>query len=143
MRIRVTGAGDAGAPGAPRGDLYVVIREEEHKLFQRSGADIITEIPCSYSQLALGDKVEIPTLRGRVEMTIPAGTQTGKVFRLRNQGLPGLEGRGRGAQLVRVFVEIPKSLTDREKELLRELSEIEAERSGSKSFLEKIYDYFN
>ena len=143
MRIRVTGAGDAGSPGAPRGDLYVVIREREHNVFQRSGPDLITEVPCSFAQLALGDKVEIPTLRGRVEMSIPAGTQTGKVFRLRGQGLPVLEQRGRGDQLVRVFVETPKRLTDRQKELLREFDSIEEERSGSKSFFEKIHEYFS
>ena len=143
MRIRVTGAGDTGGPGAARGDLYCIIREREHKVFQRSGPDVMTEVPFSFPQLALGDKVEIPTLRGRVEMTIPSGTQSGKVFRLRGQGLPLLEGRGRGDQLVRVFVETPRKLTDRQKELLAEFGEIEVEKSGSKSFFEKIVDYFN
>jgi len=143
MRIRVTDGGDAGAAGAPRGDLYVLIRETEHKIFRRSGQDVITEIPCSFPQLALGDKVEIPTLRGRVEMSIPTGTPSGKVFRLRGQGLPGLESKSRGAQLVRVFVDVPKNLNDRQKELLREFGEIESERSDSKSFFEKIYDYFS
>ena len=142
MRIRVTGEGEAGAPGAPRGDLYVFIREQEHKVFQRSGPDLMTEVPFAFSQLALGDKVEIPTLEGKVEMTIPAGTQTGKVFRLRGQGLPSLEGRGRGDQLVRVFVEIPRKLSDRQKELLREFDDIETERGGSKSFFERVVDYF-
>jgi molecular chaperone DnaJ len=143
MRIRLSGAGDAGEPGGPRGDLYVIVREREHKVFQRSGPDLITEVPCSFAQLALGDRVEIPTLRGRVEMSIPAGTQTGKVFRLRGQGLPVLEGRGRGDQLVRVFVETPRKLTERQEELLREFAEIEDEKSGSRTFFEKIYDYFN
>ncbi len=143
MRIRVPGAGDAGEPGAPRGDLYCLIREREHKAFQRSGPDLMTEVPFSYAQLALGDKVEIPTLRGRVEMNIPEGTPSGKVFRLRGQGLPVLDGRGRGDQLVRVFIEVPRKLNDRQKELLREFAEIEQERSGSRSFFEKIVDYFN
>jgi len=143
MRIRMSGEGDAGDPGGPRGDLYVIVREKEHKVFQRGGPDLITEVPCSFPQLALGDKVEIPTLRGRVEMSIPAGTQTGKVFRLRGQGLPHLEGRGRGDQLVRVFIETPKKLSDRQKELLVEFGEIEEEKSGSRSFFEKIADYFN
>ena len=143
MRIRMTGAGDVGEPGGPRGDLYCIIREKEHKVFQRSGPDIMTEVPFSFTQLALGDKVEIPTLSGRVEMTIPPGTQSGKVFRLRGQGLPVLEGRGRGDQLVRVFVETPHKLTDRQKELLREFDSIESEKTGSKSFFEKIVDYFN
>ncbi|MCZ6596355.1 MAG: molecular chaperone DnaJ [Planctomycetota bacterium] len=143
MRIRVAGEGDTGDPGAPRGHLYCLIREKEHKLFQRSGPDLMTEIPCAYAQLALGDKVEIPTLRGKVEMTIPAGTQSGKVFRLRGQGLPVFDGHGRGDQLVRVFVEIPRKMSDRQKELLSEFAQIERENAGSKSFLEKIVDYFN
>jgi molecular chaperone DnaJ len=143
MTIRISGAGDVGEPGAPRGDLHCVIREKEHKVFQRSGPDLMTEVPFSFAQLALGDKVEIPTLRGKVEMGIPPGTQTGKVFRLRGQGLPVLDGRGRGDQLVRVFVETPQKLTERQKELLREFDKIDQELSGSRSFFEKIVDYFN
>jgi len=142
MRMRVTGEGDVGDRSAPRGDLYCVIREKEHKLFQRSGPDVITEVPFSFAQLALGDKVEIPTLRGRVEMNVPVGTQSGKVFRLRGQGLPRFEGRGRGDQLVRVFVDVPRKLNDRQKELLAEFDSIEKEKSGEKSFFEKILNYF-
>ena len=143
MRIRVSGAADAGDPGAPRGDLYCIVREKEHPVFQRGGADLITEVPFSYTQLALGDKVEIPTLRGKVDMSVPAGTQPGRVFRLRGQGLPHLDGGGRGDQLVRVFVEVPKKLTERQRELLEELAELEGEERGSKSILERITDYFN
>lgn len=143
MRIRVQGEGDAGPAGGQRGDLYVVIAEKDHKIFQRSGPDLMTEVPFSFGQLTLGDKVEIPTLRGSVEMSIPAGTQSGKVFRLRGQGLPVLDGRGRGDQLVRAFVEIPRKLTDRQRELLEEFEGIEDDKSGSKTFFEKIADYFN
>ena len=143
VQMRVPQAGDVGEPGAPRGDLYVIVREKDHKIFQRAGADVITEVPVSFSQLALGDSVEIPTLRGRAEMAIPAGTQSGKVFRLRGQGLPVFEGRGRGDQLVRVFVEVPKKLTDRQKDLLREFGELEAEGAGNKSFFDKIVGYFS
>jgi len=142
VRLRISGEGDAGSPGGPRGDLYCTIREVDHQVFQRSGPDVLTEVPFSYTQLALGDKVEIPTLRGRVEMNVPAGTQSGKVFRLRGQGLPRLEGRGRGDQLVRVFVEVPTKLGDRQKQLLRELQQIENEKSGEKTFFEKILNYF-
>ncbi|MEZ5979497.1 MAG: molecular chaperone DnaJ [Planctomycetota bacterium] len=143
MRIRIAGEGDAGEPGAPRGDLYCVVREKEHKIFQRSGPDLITEVPLTFAQLALGDEVEIPTLRGKVEMKIPSGTQPGRVFRLRSQGLPQVERSGRGDQLVRVFVEVPSKLSDRQKELLREFDEIEGKKSGSKSLFEKISDYFS
>lgn len=143
MQIRLGGAGDAGDSGAPRGDLYCIVREKEHKVFQRSGPDVITEVPFSFAQLALGDKVEIPTLRGRVDMVIPSGTPSGKILRLRGQGLPQLDRSGRGDQLVRVFVDVPKKLTSRQEELLREFQEIEEEQTGSKTFFEKIIDYFN
>jgi molecular chaperone DnaJ len=143
VQLRVTGEGDAGDPGAPCGDLYCVVREVEHKMFQRSGADVLCELPFTFAQLALGDKVEVPTLRGRVEMTIPPGTPSGKVFRLRNQGLPQLDAHGRGDQLVRVFVEVPTRLSERQKELLREFAELEAKSSGNQSFFEKIASYFS
>jgi len=142
VRLRVAGEGDAATGGAPRGDLYCMIREKDHNIFQRSGPDLLTEVPFSYAQLALGDKVEIPTLRGKVEMSVPAGTQSGKVFRLRGQGLPRMEGKGRGDQLVRVFVEVPKKLTDRQRELLREFHSLEKEENGEKSFFERIANYF-
>ncbi|MEM6674121.1 MAG: molecular chaperone DnaJ [Planctomycetota bacterium] len=142
VQLRVAGEGDAGPSGAPRGDLYCVIREAEHNVFQRSGPDVLTEVPFSFAQLTLGDKVEIPTLRGKVEMTVPAGTQSGKVFRLRTQGLPRLEGRGRGDQLVRVFCEIPTKLSDRQRELLEEFQEIEGEKTGKKSFFDRVTEYF-
>jgi molecular chaperone DnaJ len=142
MSIRLAGEGDAGEAGAPRGDLYCVVSEKEHRAFQRSGADLMTEVPFAFAQLALGDKVEIPTLRGRVEMAIPPGTPSGKVFRLKGQGLPQLEARGRGDQLVRVFVEVPKKLTERQRELLSEFEAIESTKTGSKSFFDKVVDYF-
>lgn len=143
MRIRVTAAGDAGEPGAPNGDLYCIVREKEHKAFQRSGPDVMTEVPFSFGQLTLGTKVEIPTLRGKVEMSVPAGTQSGKVFRLRGQGLPRLDSDSRGDQLVRVFIEVPKKLSDRQRELLEEFESIETEKSGSKSFFDKLTSYFS
>ncbi len=143
VNLRIASEGDAGESGAPRGDLYCVVREKEHKVFQRSGADVLTEMPFSFAQLALGDKVEIPTLRGKVEMAVPAGTQSGKVFRLRGQGLPRMEGRGRGDQLVRVFVEVPTKLNERQRALLDEFERIEKEKTGDKSFFDKILSYFN
>ncbi len=143
VRLRVSEAGDAGEPGAPRGDLYCIVREKEHKIFQRSGADVLAEVPVAFTQLALGDKVEVPTLRGRAGMDIPAGTQSGKVFRLRGQGLPSLDGGGRGDQLVRVFVEVPKRLSERQRELLREFAEHERQAGGEQSFFERIVHYFS
>ena len=142
MRLRIGGQGDAGPNASPRGDLYVDIHELDHKIFQRSGPDVITEVPFSFGQLTLGTTVEIPTLRGRVEMTVPKGTASGKVFRLRGQGLPSVQGSRRGDQLVRAFVEIPTKLTDRQEELLREFENIEDEKSETKSFFDRIVDYF-
>jgi molecular chaperone DnaJ len=142
VQLRITGEGDAGSNGTPRGDLYCVIREKEHRVFQRSGPDVLTEVPFAFSQLALGDKIEIPTLRGKVEMTVPAGTQSGKVFRLRGQGLPRMDSRARGDQLVRVFCEVPKKITDRQRELLEEFQEIDRETSGRKSFFDRVTEYF-
>jgi molecular chaperone DnaJ len=127
VRLRVSEAGDAGDPGAPRGDLYCIVREKEHKIFERSGADVLTEVPVSYTQMALGDKVEVPTLRGRAEMAIPAGTPNGKVFRLRG----------------RAFIEVPRKLSERQKELLREFGEIESKGSPHRSFFDKIVNYFS
>lgn len=143
VQLRLTGEGDVGDPGAPRGDLYCVVRELEHKIFQRSGADVITEIPVSFAQMALGDEVEVPTLRGRAKMTIPSSTQSGKVFRLRGQGLPSMEGGSRGDQLVRAFIEVPKKLNERQKELLREFQDIEQKQAGERSFFDRIVSYFN
>ena len=142
VQLRISGEGDAGPNATPRGDLYCVIREKEHRVFQRSGPDVLTEVPFAFSQLALGDKIEIPTLRGKVEMSIPAGTQSGKVFRLRGQGLQRMDSRTRGDQLVRVFCEVPKKLTDRQRELLEEFQEIDRETSGRKSFFDRVTEYF-
>jgi molecular chaperone DnaJ len=143
MRVRVSGAGDVGDPGAPRGDLECHVQEKEHAIFQRGGADLITELPLTFAQLALGDKIEIPTLRGKAEMSVPAGTQPGRVFRLRGQGLPTLEGGSRGDQLVRAFVQVPTKLSERQRELLREFASLEEAERGQKSLLDRITDYFS
>lgn len=146
VRLRVAGQGDAGDPGAPRGDLYCVVQEVDHTFFKRNGADLICEVPVTFAQLAIGRKgVEIPTLRGKAALDIPSGTQNGKLFRLRGQGLPQLEGgarQKRGDLLVRVFIEVPSSLSARQKELLEEFGQIEEQRAGSKSFFERIRSTF-
>jgi molecular chaperone DnaJ len=143
VQLRVTGEGDAGDKNAPRGNLFCVIRERQHKIYQRSGPDIMTEVPCTFAQLALGNNVEIPTLSAKVELKIPAGTQSGRVLRLRGQGLPSMQGSARGDLHVRVFVEVPTHLTERQVELLEEFGQIELETSGHKSFMERITSYFS
>ena len=146
VRLRVPGQGDAGDPGAPRGDLYCVIQEVEHDFFKRNGSDLMCEVPVSFTQLALGERtLEIPTLRGKAAVSIPPGTQNGRLFRLRGQGLPHLDGGSRPARgdlLVRVFIEVPGSLSARQKELLGEFAKIEEERAGSRSLFERIRSTF-
>jgi len=122
--MRLQGQGHAGVRGGTPGDVLVVIEQEPHELFERQDDDIIYVMPLSFSQAALGDQVEVPTLTGKVRLSIPPGTQFGKVFRLRGKGMPHLNGYGHGDQLVKVIVWTPTELTGREKELYEELSRL-------------------
>ncbi len=123
--LRYSGQGEAGDQGAPPGDLYAIVGVRPHQMFEREDSDLLTEVRVSFPQAALGDRIEVPTLTGKAELTIPAGTQPGKVFRLRGMGLPHLGGPGKGDEYVRVVVEVPRSLGARQKELLRQLWELE------------------
>ncbi|MBR9691946.1 molecular chaperone DnaJ [Candidatus Woesearchaeota archaeon] len=118
--LRVEGAGEAGDRNANPGDLYIIIHVKEHKVFERHGDDIYIEIPIRFTQAALGDKIEVPILKGKAELKIPAGTQSHTIFKMRNKGVPHLHGSGAGDQLVKIIVEIPKKLTKKQKELLKE-----------------------
>ena len=119
-RIKLTGEGEHGANGGSSGDLYIVLRVKDHSLFERDGADIFCEVPINFSQATLGTDLEVPTLEGKARLKIPAGTQTHKIFRLKNQGIAHLRGGGRGDLHVRVVVETPTKLSGRQKELLKE-----------------------
>ena len=119
-RIRLAGEGEAGPSGAPSGDLYVEIRVREHAIFQRDGDDLHCEVPIRFSQAALGDIVRVPTLGGEAEIRLPAETQTGKVFRLREKGVKSVRSRAPGDLYCRVVVETPVNLTTRQRELLEE-----------------------
>ncbi len=143
-RIRVTGRGNDGHRGGPAGDLHVVIRLEAHEFFQRLENDVLFELPVSYSQAVLGAKVEVPTLRGRATMSIPGGTQSGEILRLRGQGFPSLHGHRPGDQLVKVVVDVPKKLSSEQEEILRRLAELEEKEVGSRrhTFFEKLRNYF-
>ncbi len=127
LEMQVRGEGDFGEVGAPRGSLSVYIHVQEHPLFQRRENDILLELNLNVAQATLGDKIVIPTVDGDVELTVPPGTQSGKVFRLRGKGFPRLRtdgtSSGRGDQLVRVEVQIPMQLTERQRELFAELAE--------------------
>lgn len=129
-QLRVSGEGEPGVNGGPPGDLYVVLRVKQHEFFEREGNDIFCEVPLTYTQAALGDEIEVPTVDGRVKLKIPSGTQTETYFRLRGKGVPHLRGNGRGDQHVKVRVITPTKLSDRQKELLRELAELSGEKTG-------------
>jgi molecular chaperone DnaJ len=133
MRLRLAGQGGAGAPGAPAGDLYVVLKVQPDPRFERQGADLVCEAPVSFADAALGSKVRVQTLKGEVDLTVPAGSQPGQHLRLRGLGLPRLNGGGKGDQLVRLNVEVPKRLNKEQKELVRKLRELEDSSSHPKT----------
>jgi molecular chaperone DnaJ len=122
-RIRLTGRGEPGPAGAPPGDLYVVVGVARHRMFGRKGNDLVLDLPITYAEAALGANVDVPTLDGVVRLKIPAGTQSGQMFRIRGRGAP--KKGGQGDLLVTVKVEVPKRLSREEKELLKRLQELE------------------
>jgi molecular chaperone DnaJ len=142
--ITIRGEGDAGELGGPRGDVIVLVEEKEHKYFQRHGDDILFDLPISYSQAALGDEVEVPTLDGTAKLRIPPGTQSHAVFRLSGKGIGHLRHRGRGDELIRALIWTPKNISKDERELLERLAGIQNERlpKPGRSFLKRIKDVF-
>lgn len=145
-QLRVSGEGEPGENGGPRGDLFCVVHVEAHPLFTRDEDDLVCRLPVHFTQVALGAEVDVPTLEGTVSLKIPAGTQSGKILRLRGKGMPSVYGRGRGDLLVRVAVETPRKLTARQKELLAELAETEENGPSTperKGFLDKVRELFD
>jgi len=142
--LQIRNQGELGDPGAPRGNLRIQIQVKSHDVFERRGNDIVCQFPIHFSQAALGAEIEVPTLEGRDKLTIPRGTQSGEVFRLRGRGIPDVNGRGRGDELIEVVVETPRHLTPRQEELLRALADIDHESvmPRRKSFFEKLKGYF-
>lgn len=141
------GEGEPGQGGASAGDLHVIVRVKPHPVFTREGHDVWCEVPISFPQAALGTLIDVPTLDGKVRMRIPEGTQSGRVFRIRGKGMP----RGanpsalRGDQLVRVVVETPTNLTDRQRQLLEELADERGDQIAypqRKGFLDKLRELF-
>ena len=143
--VRVRGEGNTGANGGPAGDLLVEIYIKDHPLFQRDGVNVLCEMPITFTQAALGAEIEVPTLDGRVRYTVPEGTQTGTTFRLRGKGIPYVNSKTRGDQLVTVVVETPTKLTREQKELLRKLDESAKGESQPKisRFFEKLKQNFD
>ena len=146
-RIRLTGEGEAGLNGGPHGDLYVVVSLKQHAVFQRDGADLHCEMPISFATAALGGELEIPTLDGHATITVPAETQSGQTFRLRNKGIRPVRGSAAGDLYCHVMVETPVKLTARQKELLRELESISQENPDkhsprAKGWFDKVKEFF-
>ncbi|MGH8012066.1 MAG: molecular chaperone DnaJ [Candidatus Binataceae bacterium] len=144
-RLKLRGEGEAGFGGGPNGDLYVVVHVREHPLFVRQDNDVVIEVPVSFPQASLGAEIEVPTLEGKIKLKIPAGTQSGKLLRLKGKGFVDLHGYGRGDQLVRIVVETPRRLSSRQRELLEEFAHLSGEDVNhpmSKGFVDKIKEMF-
>ncbi|MBI4972522.1 MAG: molecular chaperone DnaJ [Candidatus Omnitrophica bacterium] len=138
--LRIRGEGESGTAG--RGDLYVIIEVEPHRIFERQDNDILTDVTISVTKAILGGETEVPTLEGKVRMKIPAGTQSGKIFRLQGKGMPDLRANRMGDELVRVNVEIPAHLTSEQRRLIEEFAESCGEEITKESFTEKIRKAF-
>ncbi|MGE5608639.1 MAG: molecular chaperone DnaJ [Bacillota bacterium] len=138
--VRVAGEGEPGSDGGPSGDLHCYIAVKPHALFSRHNNDLVCQIPVSFTQAALGAKIEVPTLTGKDELEVPAGSQHGEVFKLKGKGLPDLRSKRTGDELVQILVEIPRKLTEKQRQLLREFASTEdaAVMPQRKSFLEKL-----
>ena len=146
MRVRIPGQGEPSPEGGPPGDLFCFISVKKHKLFERDGVHLILRMPITFSQSALGATIEVPTLDGPHELKIPAGTEAGEVFRVRGKGLADPRGgSGKGDLHVQTYIEVPKKLTARQRELLQELAELEHANvtPHRKTFFETIKEYFS
>lgn len=143
--LRVPGEGEAGEAGGPPGDLHVYIAVPEHPVFSRHNNDLVCQIPVSFTEAALGAVVEVPTLRSSQPLDIPAGSQHGQVFKLKNCGLPDLRTGRVGDELVQIIIEVPKKLTDRQRQLLQEYAETDEShvRQTRKTFMDKLKGLFN
>ncbi len=145
VRLRYVGEGHASRYGSGSGDLYVVLSVAEHPIFQRENEHVFCHLPISFAQAALGDELDVPTIDGKVQMKIPAGTQPGTSFRLRGKGIPHLRGRGRGDQFVEVKLEVPTKLNDDQRRLLQEFADASGEEvhPESRSFFDKVKELFD
>ncbi len=143
--LTVRGKGNAGVNGGPAGDLELQIAVRPHPIFERDGYDLLCELPLTFSQLALGAEIQVPTLDGKVPYTIKEGTQPGDIIRLKGKGVPYLNGRGNGDLIARITVEVPKNLSGKQKELLKAFEESLGDKNYQrrKSFFDKVKDAFN
>lgn len=142
--IRVGGEGEPGRSGGPNGDLYCYVRVKPHEFLERDGNTLIAVVPISFTQAALGATIDVPSLNGKQQLKVPAGTQYGSLFRIRGQGLPDMRTGRRGDQLVQITVETPANLNAKQEELLRQFAQTENKRVSPKSqgFFEKLKRHF-
>lgn len=146
-RIRLSNEGEAGDQGAPPGDLYVQINVKQHDIFEREGMDLHCEVPISFVIAAVGGELEVPTLKGRMKLKIPAETQSGKIFRLRGMGVPSVRGGGTGDVLCHVTIETPVNLNQKQKELLKEFEQTLSTENNkhsprSSSWFDRVKHFF-
>lgn len=143
--IRVPNEGEPSDNGGHRGDLHVYVRLKAHPFFERHGRDLVCRVPITYPQAALGAKIEVPSLSGKVDLNIPPGTQHGQMFRMQGMGLPSLRSRQRGDEIVQVWIEVPKKMTKRQEEILREYAAIEDQSvlPESKGFFDRLAEFFS
>ena len=134
----------APAAGGEAGDLYIVLTVKDHELFERQGDDLFCEIPIKFTLATLGGSIEVPTLSGKASLKIPAGTQSGTTFRLRDKGMPSLRGGRHGDELIRVHVEVPGTLSPEQRKILEEFAKIsgDAHEPTSRTFFEKAKKFF-
>lgn len=144
-RLRIRDEGELGRGGGPRGDLYVVVQMQAHPFFKREKNDVLVEVPIRFDQAAMGATIEVPSLEGRVRMRIPAGSQSGREFRLKGKGFPLSSGRARGDQRVRIVVEVPAYLSAEQRSLLDRYAQLEGDHQENplvRDYLQALEDYF-
>ncbi len=141
-RLRVTGEGEAGVNGGPSGDLFIVLHVAAHDTFERQGADLYSAVPVTFAQAALGADIKVKTLGGDEDLKIPAGTQTGTIFRVKGHGMPNLGGRGKGDLFVAATLVTPKTLTKEQRKLLEQLAEVEDADFSDESFIDRVRNIF-
>lgn len=142
-RIRLQGRGDAGINGGPAGDLYLILHVKPHERFEREGDNLYCELPIPFTLATLGGTLEVPTLRDKATVKIPAGTQSGTTFRLKGHGMPQIRGSGKGDQMVRVVIDVPKKLNTRQREALEDFARAsgdEPSEGGGGGFFKKLFD---
>jgi molecular chaperone DnaJ len=143
-RLRSPGNGEAGVAGGPTGDLYVVIHIKEHNVFQREADDLYCEVPIPFSVAALGGETDVPTLEGKAHLKVPAGTQSGQMFKLRGKGITNVNGRGHGDLFARLIVEVPSRLNPEQRGKLQEFAALCGDENTPmrRSFFDRAKEFF-